>query len=254
MKLAIYNHYNPATQTLDPNQTEKNAYILIDIIPPDYTDIDNITNVHSYGDLAGMDFQQRGAHITILCSTLGFNTLSNAEKDIVGIYSAIDDSTMITHYATTQTGGDVVAAMGVHSTVMGKFVTSMQEVANARLDDPCVNTSVMNYMKDRSQIDLFMDNLRNFISDYKFKFHLGTVYGDSTDGIMDYIENTGSFTGVGTGLDAYEFSDIHKQVWYDANAANPSIPTQAEQDLAHAHVRDLLKVSLVNKLRDGLEQ
>jgi hypothetical protein len=69
---------------------------------------------------------------------------------------------------------------------------------------------------------------------------------------MDYIENTGGYPLPDAGLDSYEFSDLYKQVWYDANAVDPGNPTQAEQDSAHAHVRDLLKVNLVNILLHGI--
>jgi hypothetical protein len=227
-------------------------YKLEDTLDTGWDNIHNITDIHLYGHHAGLDFQQRMMQISIIVQTVGFGTLTTAEKDIVGIYSAASDNDLVTHYATVYTLGDVVAALEMHADKIAEFVVEMDKVAVQRIDHASTKRAIMKYMKDRPQIDLFMAAIRNFIADYKFKFHLGTMYGDSTDGIMDYIENTGGYSGAGTGLDSYEFSDLYKQVWYDANAVDPANPTQAEQDSAHAYVRDLLKTDLVNILLYGI--
>lgn len=217
-----------------------------------YESANSITEIHLYSEHCGVDFQHKAAHITEICTDLGFATLTTAEKDIVGIYGATSDDNMIIHYATVYTAGNIIAALDMHADKMGDFVVELQSVATIRINGKYPKVAAMKYFKDRAQIDLFMSALRNFISDYTFKFHLGTQYGDSTDGILDYIENTGGYNTAGTGLDSYDFSDIHKQVWYDANAVDPANPTQPEQDTAHTYVKDLLKNTLVNIIRDGL--
>lgn len=254
-KLCRYNNYNPTTQTI--TGAEKSAHALFDSgsIPADYTDIHSIENIHNFGSLAGMDFQQRASAISIECSSVGFGTLTTAQKDIVGIYAATDDTTLVTHYATVYTAGDIVAALDMHSEKIGDFVVELNKVAEERINHPYTKVVIMRYLKDRSQIDLFMAAIRNFVSDYKFKFHLGTGYGDSTDGLLDYIENTGGYSGDGVGLDSYEFSDLYKQVYYDGGGAfDPANPTALEQEAAHDHVRDLLQVELTNILVHGITQ
>jgi hypothetical protein len=227
-------------------------YKLEDTLDTGWDNVHTITDIHLYGHHAGLDFQQRMLQISGIVQTVGFGTLTNVEKDIVGIYSATSDNDLVTHYATIYTAGDVIAALEMHAEKIGDFVTEMNHVAINRIDHPSTKKAIMKYMKDRPQIDLFMAAIRNFVADYKFKFHIGTQYGDSTDGILDYIENTGGYNLAGTGLGSYEFSDLYKQVWYDANAVDPQNPTQIEQDLAHAHVRDLLKTDLVNILLHGI--
>lgn len=251
MKIARYNNFDPVNLIFLDGSDPKDPYIVIDTVPSDYTDVSSVTNFHQHGENAGLDFQQRHLEINQIVQAQGFGTLSNTEKDIVGIYCATDDNTLVTHYATTQTAGNVEQALIIHSDKMGQYISELQIVAAYRVDHPETVKSVMLYLKDRAQIDIFIAAIRNFVADYKSKFHVGTGYGDSTDGLLDYIENTGGYSAAGTGLDSYDFSDIYKQIWYDANAVDPANPTQAEQDAAHAHVRDLLKVKLKDILVYG---
>jgi hypothetical protein len=225
-------------------------YQFADTVEAGYESANTITEIHFYGHHVGLDFQQITVHVTTLCATLGFGTLSNDEKDIVGIYAATDDVSLVTHYATVHTAGDIVAANHMHAEIMGAFVGQLQKVARGRYDNDSLKSYVMEYMKDRDQIDSFMSAISTLLSYYLFKFHLGTMYGDSTDGILDYVENTGGFP-LDSGLDSYEFSAIQKQIWYDANAVDPGNPTAPEQELAHDYVRDLLKDKLTYLLRDG---
>lgn len=251
-KLLKYNNYNLVTERIIGE--EKTALIFSDSIPIDYTDIHTIENLSSYGTRANMDYQQIHAAIRELAITAGFENLTLTEKQIVAQNCAYDDETIVTFYATTQTSGNVQAALEIHTTKIGVFVSELEKIAKSRISNPYVKVAVMKYLKDRSQIDLFMAAIRNFVSDYKFKFHLGIAFGDSTDGLLDYIGNTGGYSEVETGLDSYEFSDLYKGVWYAANAVDPNNPTLGEQESAHNYVRDLLKNSLINILVNGTNE
>lgn len=223
-----------------------------DFITNNKTDVTSITLFNFIGQELGLDWQQVQHQIRVICATTGFASLSQSEKDLVGVYGATDDTTLVTHYVMTHTAGDQAAALNIHSTNIGNMVSKLSIIASKRYEDPRTIKVVMTYLKDRSQIDLFIAAIRNYIADFISKFHLGTEYGDSTDGIMNYVENSGtSYSAAGTGLDSYEFSDIYKQEWYNSNAVDPQNPTQVEQDFAHAYVRDLLKTKLVNILYYG---
>lgn len=225
-----------------------------DTVDAGWENAHTIENIHLYGQHAGLDFQQRMMQISGIVFATGFANLVHEEKDIVGLYSAATDTELVSHYTSEHTGGDLAAALELHAVNIGNFVTEMDKVAVVRINHTKTKIVIMKYLKDRPQIDLFMSAIRNMISDYKFKFHLGTQYGDSTDGIMDYFENTGGYSGDGVGLDSYEFSDVYKQMWYATNAVDPNNPTQAEQDSAHDYVRDLLKTELVNILLHGITE
>jgi hypothetical protein len=64
--------------------------------------------------------------------------------------------------------------------------------------------------------------------------------------------NTNAFAAPLTGLDSYEFSDIYKQMWYNANTVDPTTPTEPEQASAHSYVRNLLRDKLINILVYGV--
>lgn len=251
-KLAKYNNYNLVTQVIIGE--EKKALLFTESIPVDYTDIHTIENLSAYGARANMDFQQIHAAILGIAMATGFEELTLPEKQIVANYCAYDDETLVTFYATVETSGDLEAALEIHADKIGVLVSELQVIAESRISSPFVKVAIMKYLKDRSQIDLFMAAIRNFISDYKFKFHLGVAFGDSTDGLLDYLGNTGGYSEDGTGLDSYEFSDLYKGLWYAANAVDPNNPTSGEQKLAHNYVRDLLKNKLINILVNGINE
>lgn len=218
----------------------------------DYDDITSIENYHLLGAIAGLDFQQVHGILFMWCLAVGFSNLTLVEQDIIAEYCASDDTTLVTHYATTQTAGDLVSAKIMHSARLGVVVEELTKIANIRAFNPKIKEYVGLYFEDRVQVDLFMAAIRNFLFDYTFKFHLGTQYGDSTDGILDYIERTGGYSGVGQGLDGYTFCSFHKQRFYDeGGAVLPNSPTVTEQENAHNYVRDLLTSKLVAILRDG---
>lgn len=217
-----------------------------------WDDVNTIAEIHAHGHLAGADFHQRHLYIKDLTTTLGFATLSTAVKDVVGLYRATDDSSLVTHYATTQTAGDILAALEIHAGFIGMYVVELQTVALYRADHPNTIKAVMQYIKNIAFIEAFTAAIRNFMIDYRSRLHLGTQYNDTTDGIADYLEGTGGYSEAGTGLDSYEFSDLYKQVWYTTNAVDPANPTLTEEQLAHDYVRDLLKVTLINILVYGI--
>ena len=225
-------------------------YKFSDTVEAGYDDISTITDIDLHGHRVDSDYGVRQREITTIASITGFANLSLAEQNIVGNYCAADDNTLVVHYATTQTAGDIPAALAMHGTKIAAFIKELQLIAESRYNSIETIKAVMMYLKDRAEIDAFTAAIRNFLADYKSKFHLGTQYGDSTDGIMDYIENTGGYPLL-TGLDSYSFSDVYKQGWYDANAIDPGNPTVGEQDSAHDYVRDLLKNKLKKILVDG---
>ena len=218
------------------------AFIVSDNNVAGYIDVTSIEHYDKYGPMFGLDpNQKRFGIVEAMTIAGGFASLSNADKDIVGMYNAATDNEMITHYATVHTAGDIDAAIQMHTEKVGAFIGEMKEIATYRAEHSATTACILQYMKDRGQIDSFISAINNFLTYYKVKFHVGTQYGDTSDGIMDYLENTGGYAADNTGLDSYEFSDAYKQIWYAGNAVDPQNPTVQEQESAHVYVRDLLK-------------
>jgi hypothetical protein len=225
-----------------------------DTVSANRADITSIESYYKFGTSAGLDDQQIHFRISSIVATLGgFNSIqTQQEKEIVASLCAADDLDIIVYYATNYTMGDLVAAKEKHAKRIGVYVKKLVDVARLRVDHPKTKEVVMLFLKDREQIDMFMAAIRDFLADYTFKFHLGTSYGDFIDGIMNYIERTGSWAGQGQGIDSYEYSDLHKQDWYNQNAVDPNNPTLQEQAAAHDFVRDLFRDEMVKILRDGI--
>lgn len=211
----------------------------------------NIDSITALAQGTSKDYHQTHLAISSKCAEIGFGNLSEEEKDIVCKWCAADDNTIVTHFATVHTAGNILEAVQMHADNIGVYVSELQKVATTRIEDPRTNTAIMLHLKDRAQIDLFIAAIRNYAADYKKKFHVGTMYGDTTDGIMDFIENTGSHFADGDGLDGFQFSQILEGGWLQANAADPQNPTAGELDAAHDYVRDLLATKLRNILIYG---
>lgn len=222
-------------------------YTTSTIIEAGYTDISSIENWASYGKKTNKDYEVHSREIANIVTTTTFALLTDAEKDIACKYASIltgsvpDHNTMITYYASTPSYGmlgDVEAASNFHYHRFGEHLNNLRDAAAIRVNAPRISIAMMKYFKDIDTINTFYDAIRAFRLDYVGKFHLGTAYGDTIDGIMDYLESTGTY--IGAGLMTYQFSDTYIQAWLDANAVDPLIPTQVELDAADDYVRALL--------------
>jgi hypothetical protein len=224
---------------------------VVTVTTDELPNLDSILAIEKFSNELNLDYHQKHLALVAKCAEFGFSNLTLEEKDIVATDCATDDNTIVAYFATVYTGGDLLAAVTMHTINIGVYVSKLQPVAVRRIEDPRTNTAVMFHLKDRSQIDLFIAAIRNYSVDYKQKFHIGTGYSDSTDGIMDFIENTGSHFADGDGLDGFQFSALLEGGWLAVNALDPNNPTLTELDGAHDYVRDLLILKLKNILVYG---
>lgn len=91
-KLARYKNYNQQTQTI--TGTEKFAFIFVDTIPNDYTDIHTIENIKNYGS-GVLDYQQIRTEILGIAVTTGFENLTLSEKEIVANYCVYHEESLL---------------------------------------------------------------------------------------------------------------------------------------------------------------
>jgi len=257
MKYLLKNNIKQPIQIL--RSGEKPAldanYKIADTVEVGFTDISSIANWDAYGKRAGADYEIQSREIAAIVTSTTFALLSDVEKNIACIYSAIligfvpDHATMITHYASTPSYGmlgDGQAASVFHFNRFGEHLNNLREGAAIRSNAPRISVAMMMYFKDLDTINTFYDAIRTFRLDYVGKYHLGTEYGDTIDGIMDYLESTGSY--VDGGLKNFEFSDTYIQAYLAGAAVDPNNPTQQELDDADDYVRLLL----INEFKEAL--
>lgn len=208
-----------------------------DPTPSGYSDLTTISEVDQFAFASSADYGAVRDKIIEITDSTGFANLSSAEKAIAAEYCASDDNTLVGYYVPTE--GSLEAALDKHLSVFASHLEKMREVAKTRINSEKVIIALMKYLEDRFQIDAFTDAIRLFSLDYESKFHKGTLYGDFRDGIMDYIESTGSY--VGSGLINYEFSPIIIQAYLDnGGAVDPQNPTAQELQNAEDYTRNLL--------------
>lgn len=124
-----------------------------------------------------------------------FADLSDENKEIAAKYCLYDDLTLVSFYMSQ--GLAQADAIIKHKVRRAEDITKAAKTCEARAD-----TCVVKYIAIHDA-SAFMDAIRNFVQDYKSIAHLGTNYGQDRDGLLDYIEATGSYTNAG--LSSYTF-------------------------------------------------
>ena len=180
---------------IDPN------YAFVTTVDTDTeTDITSIVNIATFGERAGIDYCLRRLMLKTLMngSPNPFSTLTDEEKNIIIDYCATDDTTIITHYMMQ--GMTQMEATVAYIDKRAIDVRNAADCYYARLTHPKFTAMIMLYL-GATQGETLMDAIRNFASDVKDIARVGTNYGNVNDGILDYIEGTGSY--VGGGLENY---------------------------------------------------
>jgi len=155
-----------------------------------------------------------------------FDSLTNIGKDGVGVYCATDMNTLIGYYMS----------LGMSQTQATMFYLDrrVNDVDNAgeafcdRIAETSFRVVVLIFLGE-SQSLTFNDACRNFKEDLCSMALLGTGYGDSRDGIMDYIESTGSYTS--GGLKSYTMSAEMEAVYGSQTLAREAMVVQLKNIL-----------------------
>lgn len=265
MLLGKYNHYNPTTGRIDPNEAEKPVYISVDTMPVDYTDISSIENWHLYGKKA-----KQGEASKIKCDhgyvveqfmqiakTTTWILLSNSDKDLVAYYYAIDpvlptygDTEIITHYVITK-GMTVQEASAYHIQLVSENLNRLVKMAKLRADCHRLKAAFIMYFKDITTVNNFVNATAAYTVSYKGQYLLGVGRGDTKTGYLDFVENTG-FYSAGGGIKDYEMNtDLVLAYLPLVDPVDINNPTQAELDAAEGLVRNVLVDKIVDKLVYG---
>lgn len=131
-----------------------------------------------------------------------FNTLSDYDKKIVADYCAADSSDLVPYYMA-QDGLSLENATLKYKAKRALDINNAASACNARAESGIVFYIMIKYLSEQDSLQ-FKNAIHSYLQDYKEAAHLGTQYGISADGIMDYVEATGSH--IGAGLSIYTFN------------------------------------------------
>ncbi len=162
--------------------------------PSGYTNITSIENWNTYGIGITNDYGVARFAIKDLVTEIGWTGLTETEKDIAIEY----------HGAPTTTDA-VIHLMTVHGytqSAAGDYVISRWHQYYLKFIESCkqrwlyVMLVIPQYLSFGDAEDLF-DTIDMLIGYYNNAARVGVNYGNSNDGIMDYVDSTNGFTGQG---------------------------------------------------------
>lgn len=231
MKLARYNHFDEASQTILNGQEAKDAYILVvdsDVVPSDYTDISlDLLAWNEHGVKLTTDFLQMREYLR---GNLNLKTWANCtsdERDLLielftketSISDEQDNTNKVTHLVTVY--GMSVQEATIH--IIKSYATfhiKEVEACKARAHNARLYEVIGTYLNltDAADLGRVSENLLSRYSDKGIRGMVDTPV--SGEGLMDFIEST-----PGT---SYEFAGLAAQGY--------SMQTGTLQDLIDALV------------------
>jgi hypothetical protein len=172
-----------------------------EILPAEYTDLTSVEFLDKL-NFKNFDYHFVRRHMIDLVAEIGFNNLLAEEKVIAARYCAADATTLVGYFMGF--GLAVHEAVAKYKVYRSIDITSAAEALSKRADNAVVKYIAVKYMSE-AEASAFSDAIRNFITDLRESAHLGLNYNQARDGIMDYIEATGSY--VDGGLKSYTFEN-----------------------------------------------
>jgi len=183
-----------------------------------YTDVtsDAIEITHKYGETFCEDFQHKQKVMRLFHYEKGWDNLTTAEKDIVVDYYAnpqlnptgnTQSMQVITHLMSK--GMTMDEATDKIIDAWHNYWSKVVEEAPRRWENAVKITVRYLSFVDASDLN---NTIENLVSYYLDSGRLGLGYGDSKDGIMNYIKSTEGF--VGTGLE-YNMYELKKGTWQE---------------------------------------
>lgn len=179
-----------------------NLFEFVEVVEAGYTDLTSIETIANINQRI-YDYHFKRDKLKELTLELGFANLSASDKAIVARYCATDAATLV-GYFMSQYGLTAAEATSKYKVFRSTDISEAAKALSSRASNPVVMYISVKYMSE-ADASAFTDAIRNFITDLKEVAHLGTNYGQARDGIMDYIEATGSYTDAG--LKSYSFEN-----------------------------------------------
>jgi hypothetical protein len=159
-----------------------------------YYDITSVMNIHTIGKTLGDYCFIRGRIKELLEPEGSFDLLKEEEKEVVAYYCADTDAIIVGYYMGLGLSYD--DAINKFIQMRAVDIKSAADCYYKRLSSSDFISIVIRYLGN-DQSEVFLDAIRNFASDVRDVARLGTTYQSNSDGIMDYIESTGSYTDGG---------------------------------------------------------
>jgi hypothetical protein len=159
-----------------------------------YTDITSIQNWYDFGLNIANDYLVPKFEIRELVKEIGWSGLTNTEKDIAILTYSYDNMLDAVTYLMTEKGMNQYQAQG--------YLLQEWHKHHGRLVDTCksrwfyVKFIIAQYLSFADAEEL-LDECQLLILSYIECGRLGTQYGDNNNGIMDYLESTGTFIDQG---------------------------------------------------------
>ncbi len=170
-----------------------------EVVEEGYT---NITSLNFLKVLNGkkFDYHYIRRNMKEFVDSYGFTNLLPDDKEIAIKFCTVDTTTAITYFMS---GGlsltDSVTKLKVLRSI---DISNAAKALSTRASDPAILYIAVKHMSEENA-SLFGDSIRNFLADLRETAHLGMNYGQTRDGIMDYIEATNAYTN--SGLSTFEF-------------------------------------------------
>lgn len=140
--------------------------------------------------------------IKTIYTTTGWANLKDPDKDVLIDFAVGDLSTEIIPYLM---GNGMTQQEATNKYVVSytKSIEEKAKLATKRADSYISKAIVVSFL-DAIEADGFLNAVANFARLYKEQAYLGIGYGDATDGIINFINNTGSYASSSTtGLNKY---------------------------------------------------
>lgn len=176
---------------------ENKPFILIksgDTIPNRYVDISSIENWDYFGINYANDYLVAKNEIKNLVNVIGWENLTNVEKDLaIKYYSYTSSTNAVIHLMMTK---------GLTQEQAQGYVLRDWHIHHKNVLDTCnqrwyyVKFIIPQFLNFADAEDLF-DTCQTLLFEYTQMGRLGLDYGDNNDGIMDYLMSTNTFEGQG---------------------------------------------------------
>jgi len=169
--------------------------------PDNYSNISSISNWNKFSEGLINDYLVLKTEIKNIEVSLGWNNLSDEDKDLAIKYYAYQDVSInnVVYYLITK---------GMSQDQAINYLTQEWHLHHKNLLESCkerwyyVKLTIAQYLSFSDAEDLF-DTCQNLIFAFTESSRLGKNYADQKDGIMDYIESTNAFLNQGLQYTGY---------------------------------------------------
>lgn len=163
-------------------------------VPSGYTNITSIENWNSFGFSVADDYGVARFAVKALVAEIGWTGLTHTEKDIAITYHCAPTSMDAIIHMMTEHGYPQATAQGYVITQWHTYYLQFIEACHSRWNE--VMFLVPQFLSFDDAEDLF-DTIDMLIGYYNNAARVGRNYGNSNDGIMDYVQSTNGFVGQG---------------------------------------------------------